>query len=97
MPERVISNESFVGELHAMNGLRVYTNSDTIETQCGFSVFYSRREDGPYYRWSFDGDSRAWQVGRVVKWELSAKMLAPVTWKKVPTGLKGSMAEHYQD
>jgi hypothetical protein len=80
-----------------MNGLRIYTNSATVETHGGFPVFYSRREDGPYYRWSFDDDARAWHAGRVVRWPTSPKMLAAETWNKVPAGLKRSMADHYQD
>jgi hypothetical protein len=80
-----------------MNGLRVYTNSTTVEAHGGQPVFYSRREDGPYYRWSFDDGSRAWQVGRVVRWDISPKMLALATWKKIPAGLKRSMADHYQE
>jgi len=80
-----------------MNGLRVYTNSTPAEAHGGYPVFYSRREDGPYYRWSFDDGSRAWQVGRVVRWKISPKMLALATWNKIPSGLKRSMSDHYQD
>lgn len=80
-----------------MNGLRVYTKSDVVETLGGYPVFYSRREDGPYYRWSFDDNVRQWQVGRVLRSGVSQKTLAPATWKKIPAGLQRNMVEHYQD
>jgi hypothetical protein len=80
-----------------MNGLRVYTTGETIETRGGCLVFYSRREDGPYYRWSYDDSGCEWQVGRVLRSGVSPKMLEPATWKTIPAGLKKSIVEHYED
>jgi hypothetical protein len=80
-----------------MNGLRVYINGETVETRGGRQVFYSRREDGPYYRWSYDENLRQWQVGRVLKSGLPPKALSPATWKGIPSGLKKDIVEHYQD
>jgi hypothetical protein len=80
-----------------MHGLRVYINGGTVETHGGCPVFYSRREDGPYYRWSYDDGLREWQVGRVLRSGVSARVLAPATWKKIPAGLQRCIAEHYQD
>jgi hypothetical protein len=80
-----------------MHGLRVYINGETVETCGGCEVFYSRREDGPYYRWSYDEHAHEWQVGRVLRSGVSARMLAPATWKKIPAGLQKCLAEHYQD
>ena len=81
----------------AMNGLRVYINSETVETISGRQVFYSRREDGPYYRWAYDEKLRRWRVGRVLTSGISPRMLALAAWKAIPVGLQKSMAEHYQD
>jgi len=80
-----------------MHGLRVYINGGTVETHGGCEVFYSRREDGPYYRWSYDDGLSEWQVGRVLRSGVSAKTFAPATWKKIPAGLQRCIAEHYQD
>ena len=80
-----------------MNGLRVYMNGQTAETKGGRPVFYSRREDGPYYRWSFDDGLGEWQVGRVSRSGISAKTLSAATWKKIPAGLQRSIVDHYQD
>jgi hypothetical protein len=80
-----------------MNGLRVYTNGASAETRGGCPIFYSRREDGPYYRWSFDARLSEWQVGRVLRSAFSPKLLAPATWKTVPERLQRSIVEHYED
>ena len=79
-----------------MNGLRLYTNLDAIETQGGYPVFYSRCQDGPYYRWSYDDNSREWQVCRVRTDVFSQKTLASTALKTIPAPLKTSIAEHYQ-
>ncbi len=89
-----------VGALHCikadigMNGLRVYIDGDGDETRRTRSVFYSRREDGPYYRWVYDDAIRQWRVGRVMK---SAKTLSAAAWKTLPVTLQRSIVEHYQD
>lgn len=80
-----------------MNDLRVYTNIEVTETRGGYPVFYSRREGGPYYRWSYNDKSRKWQAGRVLSSTVSPKMLAAATWKTIPVLLKSCIAEHYQD
>jgi hypothetical protein len=89
-------NESIL-QAKQMNGLRVYINGISAETQGGCPIFYSRREDGPYYRWSYDDSAAEWQVGRVVRSGVSPKMLAPATWKTVPERLQRSIVEHYED
>jgi len=78
-----------------MNGLRVYINGEIAETRGGRPVFYSRREDGPHYRWSYYDDQ--WRVDRVLKSGLSPKMLSPKAWKDVPAGLQKSIVDHYSD
>lgn len=80
-----------------MNGLRVYINSTIAETISGQHVFYSRREDGPYYRWVFDETLSEWRAGRVLSSRIAAKDLSLATWKKLPVTLQRSMVEHYQD
>ena len=94
-----------VGALHCiktdleMNGLRVYIDGDgdEAETRRTRSVFYSRREDGPYYRWVYDDTIRQWRVGRVMKSATLAKTLSAAAWKTLPVTLQRSIVEHYQD
>lgn len=84
-------------QVNQMNGLRMYTNGESTEVRGGCPVFYSRREDGPYYRWSYNEKVSAWQVGRVLRSGVSSKVLAPATWKTIPTRLQRSVIEHYEE
>jgi len=92
-----------VGHLHCikadleMNGLRVYIDGDKADTRRTGSVFYSRREDGPYYRWVYDDALRQWRVGRVMKSTSFNRTLSPAAWKTLPVTLQRSIVEHYQD
>jgi hypothetical protein len=79
-----------------MNGLRLYTNLEMNETRGGYPVFYSRCQDGPYYRWSYSDDSREWQVGRLLPADVSRKMFESAAWKTIPVLLKRSLSDHYQ-
>jgi hypothetical protein len=80
-----------------MNGLRVYRNSEAPETRGGRPVFYSRREEGPHYRWIFDEARGDWRVGRVAQTDISRRMFSLTPWKDLPVGLQKSMIEHYLD
>src|SRR6267142_2958579 len=80
-----------------MNGLRVYINPHVKETCGGFGVFYSRRENGPYYRWAFEDTVKLWRVSRVSLSDFSPKALSNANWKGVPAALQKSMVEHYQE
>src|SRR5438445_13672495 len=69
-----------------MNGLRVYieADGDGAETRRTRSVFYSRREDGPYYRCVYDDVIRQWRLGRGVKAATLAKSVLGAGWTTVP-------------
>lgn len=80
-----------------MNGLRVYINPQTGESADDDRIFYSRREDGPYYRWYYEDRVNHWRVARVHLKDVSSKTLCVANWKVVPVELQKSMVEHYQD
>jgi len=80
-----------------MNGLRVYVNQAGPETRGGHGIFYSRRDDGPFYRWFFEEKIGAWRVARVQASDFSPKALSTANWKGVPVALQRSMGEHYQE
>jgi len=61
----------------------------------GISVFYSRRYDGPFYRWSFEQKLQGWRSERVPAAELPHLTLCGSPWKDVPRSLKSSLAAHY--
>ena len=79
-----------------MNGLRVYTIPQNTPPD-GKHVFYSRRENGPYYCWSYVESERQWRVARVNSTNFSPRVLSMTSWKVVPPALQKSMVEHYQD
>jgi hypothetical protein len=98
-PESVVLEKSAwdIAKVDQMNGLRVYINPRVAETCGGFGVFYSRRENGPYYRWAYEEKRKVWRVSRVQPSDFSPKMLSNANWKGVPAALQKSMIEHYQE
>ena len=78
-----------------MNGLRVYVNILPEERAKDSGAFYSRRENGPFYRWTLA--DRQWSASRVSSASFSSKDLSATTWKLVPTALQRSIVDHYQD
>ena len=78
-----------------INGLRMYIRAATPESVTGDEVFYSRREDGPYYRWSFKEALGQWHCSRMHTSELSSRELSVARWKGVPLALQTSLVEHY--
>lgn len=80
-----------------MNGLRVYTNSAATEIISGHNVFYSRRADGPFYRWRYEEKLGKWLVSRLQKSELTPKPLSLASWKVVPPALQAKLGEHYME
>jgi hypothetical protein len=78
-----------------MNGVRVYRNPEIKETQDASGVFYSRRENGPYYRWRYE--EKQWRVARVSSIAFSPRLLCPIGWKVIPPALRTRMVDHYED
>jgi hypothetical protein len=78
-----------------MNGLRVYVNILPEERAKDSGAFYSRRENGPFYRWTLA--DRQWSASRVSSASFSSKDLSATSWKLVPTALQRSIVDHYQD
>ena len=78
-----------------VNGVRVYI--DKVNTVVGQdeSVFYSRRGDGPFYRWLFEQNGAKWRVARVVDSGFSRQTLSLATWKTIPVALQTRLGEHY--
>ena len=80
-----------------VNGLRVYINPQATETYGGYGIFYSRRENGPYYRWAYEEKINRWRVARVQPSDFSSRTFCTANWKGVPPSLQKSMVEHYED
>ena len=80
-----------------MNGLRIYINNARLETRSADQVFYSRRSNGPYYRWSYEEKLALWRASRILMADFSSKELNVATWKGVPASLKAKLNEHYME
>ncbi len=80
-----------------MNGLRLYIKSISPERRVGTKVFYSRRANGPYYRWFFEEDSGRWEVSRLHAGDFMLSQFALAPWKRVPSGLRARLNEHYME
>lgn len=77
-----------------MNGLRVYISTNARGEK---SVFYSRRADGPFYRWCYEESSGRWHFCRVHLSGMPLRELSIASWQNVPTTLQTSLVEHYLD
>lgn len=80
-----------------MNGLRVYIKPNGAAPRDGQEVFYSRRGNGPYYRWLYEEKAAQWRVARVIAADFTPQSLAMASWKVVPAALQTRLGEHYLD
>jgi hypothetical protein len=78
-----------------MRDLRVYVDSVASGARVGRRAFYSRRGDGPFYRWLYAEGAGHWRYSRVSmdRFELSVLCVAP--WDAVPAALRERLGEHY--
>ena len=81
----------------AMSALRVYVKVPAVESQNSAKVFYSRRADGPYYRWRFEEEVQQWRGSRLLGSEATPKPLSVASWKLLPPALRVKLAEHYME
>ena len=78
-----------------MKGLRLFTPDAVVLPASGAETFYSRRSDGPYYRWSYERQLQQWRCVRVPADDLPHLSLTASRWKNVPLALQQSLVEHY--
>src|SRR5258707_12520426 len=93
---QAVESGPVVVRIDKMNGLRVYINPHVKETCGGFGVFYSRRENGPHYRWGYEETASLWRVSRGSPSEFAPKAPANANWKSVPAACPKNMVEQYQ-
>jgi hypothetical protein len=93
--EKIMAVEEI--KLIKKGGLRIYINPAGLKAQGEPGVFYSRRECGPYYRWSFGGESVQWLGSRVYPTSLTLKAFCNASWKLVPPALQARLDEHYSE
>ena len=90
-----------------MSGLRVYVNSpspahaspvgiEADDTEVN-RVFYSRRGNGPIYRWLYEEKLAHWRALRMQTSDFDTHKLANASWKSVPETLQVQLGAHYLD
>jgi len=90
-----------------MSGLRVYINSPVITEAASTTievaeapvnrVFYSRRGNGPIYRWLYEEKLAHWRALRMHTSDFDNHKLANASWKSVPETLQAQLVAHYLD
>ena len=61
----------------------------------GRTTFYSRRGDGPYYRWLYAEGPGRWRFSRVSLDRPAVRLLSLAPWDAVPAALRSRLGEHY--
>lgn len=79
-----------------MKDLHLYVSMEEADAPGG-QVFYSRRGDGPFYLWRYDGTPRCWRFSRVCPSRLARRSLRSASWQAVPTTLLARLDEHYME
>jgi hypothetical protein len=78
-----------------MRELRVYIRQAVKGAPGGQTVFYSRRADGPLYRWLYEETPDRWRYSRVRLSKLTLRVLSVMSWEAVPPALRDQLGEHY--
>ena len=88
-----------------MSGLRVFVDSpietgavaiDMIDPVTN-RVFYSRRGNGPIYRWLYEESRAHWRALRMNTSDFDTHKLSNASWKTVPETLQAQLGAHYLD
>ena len=78
-----------------MRDLHVYVEPAGSAARAERKAFYSRRADGPYYRWLYAEGLGRWHYSRVSLDRLTLRMLCVAPWDAVPAALRSRLGEHY--
>lgn len=91
----------------SMSGLRVFINAPRADEASGSDVedrdssvngdFYSRRGNGPIYRWRYEEKLAHWRASRMNTADVDNHKLSNATWKSVPETLQAQLGSHYLD
>lgn len=91
----------------SMSGLRVYVSAVSADLASssgneggGPTVngdFYSRRGNGPIYRWRYEEKLAHWRASRMHTADFENHKLSNATWKSVPETLQVQLGSHYLD
>ena len=90
-----------------LSGLRVYINAPSTsqaslvgvaaDGAAGDKIFYSRRGNGPIYRWLYEEKLAHWRALRMHTSDFDTHKLSNASWKSVPETLQAQLGAHYLD
>ncbi len=90
-----------------ISGLRLYVNSSSTMLPGSIAVaekdievdkvFYSRRGNGPIYRWLYEEKLPHWRALRMHTSDFDSHKLRNASWKSVPETLQEQLGTHYSD
>ncbi len=91
----------------SVSGLRVYTKASSLvpadqrqveEEEARINkTFYSRRGNGPFYRWLYEEKVALWRALRMSTSDFDSHKLSNTSWKSVPETLQAQLGAHYLD
>jgi hypothetical protein len=78
-----------------MRDLRVYIEPSRSGARSERATFYTRRADGPFYRWLDAEGTGRWRYSRVSLDRLTLSVLSIAPWDAIPVALRHRLGEHY--
>jgi hypothetical protein len=78
-----------------MRDLHVYIEPLSPKARGEQTAFYSRRGDGPFYRWLYAEGAGHWHYSRVSLDKPAQRVLCVARWDAVPAALRKRLGEHY--
>ena len=78
-----------------MRDLHVYIEPTGSGARVELKAFYSRRGDGPFYRWLYAEGAGRWRYSRVHLERHALRLLCLAPWDALPAALRSRLGEHY--
>jgi hypothetical protein len=78
-----------------MRDLHVYVEPLSPKARGAQTTFYTRRADGPFYRWFYAEGAGSWRYSRVNLDRPARRVLCVAHWDSVPAALRKRLGEHY--
>ena len=78
-----------------MRDLHVFVAAVDSDARGERTAFYTRRADGPFYRWLYVESAGRWHYSRVSLDRPALRVLCVARWEAVPTALRARLGEHY--
>ena len=78
-----------------MRDLHVYVEPVRSGERGEQATFYSRRADGPLYRWLYAEGHGRWRYSRVHLDREALRLLRLAPWDALPAALRSRLGEHY--